>query len=189
MQFVEHADNGVLDAAELNTGTRKAGAALAAFDKTVGWVIEPLRALFDARRTIRQGGWDDADVQRAAALVRQVGALRGALDEAGPSEEQVGGLRSEIKGIEKDRESGAGRIVAAEAGNAIERAVYRDVMVAIEGPCPRRSCDRARAAFGRTTRRRSKPRGRGLCATPILSAWQWYSKTLRLSPAGLKVLR
>ena len=109
VQFIEHADNGVLDAAELNAGAGRADGALAALDKTVGWVIEPLRALFDARRGIRQGGWDDADVQRAAALVRQVRALRGALDEAGPSEEQVGGLGGELKGIEADRKS-AGRL-------------------------------------------------------------------------------
>ena len=57
----------------------------------------------------RKGGWDDADVQRVAALVRRVEELRGALDEAGPSEKQVDELRSAIKGIEGDRES-AGRL-------------------------------------------------------------------------------
>ena len=109
VQLIEQADNGVLDAAEMEAGAGKIDAALAACDKAVGQVIEPLRALFDVRSSIRKGGWDDADVRRAAALVRRVEGLRGALDEAGPSEKQVGGLRSAIKGIEEDRES-AGRL-------------------------------------------------------------------------------
>ena len=109
VQLIEQADNGVIDAAEMEAGAGKIDAALAACDKAVGQVIEPLRALFDVRSSIGKGGWDDADVRRAAALVRRVEGLRGALDEAGPSEKQVGGLRSAIKGIEEDRES-AGRL-------------------------------------------------------------------------------
>ena len=109
VQFLEQADNGVLDAAELDAGAGKADAALAAFDKAVGQVIEPLRALFDARRGVRSGGWDDADLQRAAALVRRVENVRRALNEIGPSEKQIARLQTEVDGIEKDRES-AGRL-------------------------------------------------------------------------------
>ena len=109
VQFIEQADNGVLDAAEMDAGAGKIDAVLAACDTAVGQVIEPLRALFDARASIRKGGWDDADVRMLAALVRRVEELRGMLDEAGPSEQQVGGLLGAIKGIEEDRES-AGRL-------------------------------------------------------------------------------
>ena len=109
VRFIGQADNGVLDAAEMDAGAGQIDAALAACDKAVGQVVEPLRALFDARPGIRKGGWGDADVRRAAALVRRVEELRGALDEAGPSEKQVGGLLGAIKGIEEDRES-AGRL-------------------------------------------------------------------------------
>ena len=105
VQFLEQADHGVLDAAEMDAGAGRVDAALAACDKAVGQVIERLRALFDARPGIRKGGWDDADVRRAVALVRRVEELRGKLDDAGASEKQVDGLRTDIKAIEDDRES------------------------------------------------------------------------------------
>ena len=105
VQFIEQADNGVLDAAEVDAGAGKVDAGLAALGKAVGRVMQPLRALFDARRGGRRGGWDDADLRWAAALVRQVGDLRRALDEAGPSEKQVARLQTAVDDIEKDRES------------------------------------------------------------------------------------
>ena len=99
----------MLDAAELDAGAGRVDAALAAFGKAVGRGIEPLRALFAARRGVRKGGWDDADLQRAEGLVQRVKDVRTALDEAGPSEKAVGRLRTEADGIENDRES-AGRL-------------------------------------------------------------------------------
>ena len=109
VQFIERADNGVLDAAELDAGAGKVDAAVTAFGKSVGRVVEPLLALFATRREVRRGGWDDADLQRAAALVRRVGNVRGVLDEAGPSEKHVARLQTEVDAIGKDRES-AGRL-------------------------------------------------------------------------------
>ena len=61
--------------------------------------------LFATRREVRNGGWDDTDLQRAAALVRRVGNVRGVLGEGGPSEKQVARLQTEVDAIEKDRES------------------------------------------------------------------------------------
>ena len=109
VQFIERADNGVLDAEELDAGARKVDAVLAAFGKAVRRVVDPLLALFATRGEVRRGGWDDADLQRAATLVRRVGNVRGVLDEAGPSEKQVARLQTEVEAIEKDRES-AGRL-------------------------------------------------------------------------------
>ena len=109
VQFIEQADNGVLDAAELDAGAGKAAAALAAFGKAVGRVTERLVALLNVSRGVRKGGWEDADLRLAAFLVRQVEDVRRALGKIGPPKERVGALRTEVDGIKEDRES-AGRL-------------------------------------------------------------------------------
>ena len=96
VQFIEQADNGVLDAAELDAGAGKVDAALAAFGKAVGRVTERLLALLNVSRGVRKGGWEDADLRLAAFLVRQVEDVRRALGKIGPPKERVVAEREEL---------------------------------------------------------------------------------------------
>ena len=159
VRFIEQACNGALDAAASDAAAGKTDAGLAALGKAVGRVLEPLRALFDARRGVRSGGWDDADLERAASLVRRVKDVRPMLDDAGPSEKR---RSAADRGRKASRRTGSRR---DGSGRRSERPSGGSKPLTCRSWC---SARRLKSCAGRRRRvpRRPPPRSNGCSCSP-----------------------